>query len=176
MVINIEYKGCSVTPINRIRLQFEICQAIRQSPEQINILFATTGGEISEGLLFYEFARKLDCSISIYNIGEIRSAGTVMFSAFDNRYFLPKSKFLFHAVKFAEGTVITPEKEEQRIKFNEQMLAVYQERLLLPNTHFITMRNSNHDIIIDNPKDIEQFSIATSSTEKFFPPFIKIPC
>jgi len=175
MIINIEYRGCSINPLNRIRLQFEICQAIRQRPEKINLLFATTGGQINEAFLFYDFIKELDYPINIFNIGEIRSAGTVMFLAFDNRFFLQKAKFLFHAVRLNKDVVITTEKQEQNKKFNEKMLSIFDDRINLPPDYISTMKKTLDDIEISDPKEINKFSIATFSDEKFIPT-ISIPC
>jgi ATP-dependent protease ClpP protease subunit len=176
MIINILFKGCSINRLNRITLQFEICQAIRKNPRKINLLFATTGGEIYEAFLFYDFIKELNYPIDIYNIGEIRSAGTVMFLAFDNRYFLNNSKFLFHAVRLKSGVEQTAETRKQTSQFNSKMLTIFRERINLDETFYDTMTNTTDDIWIDNNQDISNYSIATYSTEKFTEPIINIPC
>lgn len=175
MTINIEFRGCSITAQNRLRLQYEILQAIKQSPATINILFATRGGEISEALLFYKFIREIEFQINIYNIGEIRSSGTVMFLAFDNRYFLNNAKFLFHSVRLREETTITPQKEAKSKEFNEEMLMIFKQRAELPEEHIRTISETKDDINIDDPVEIENYSIAVKST-KTFSIDIRIPC
>ncbi len=176
MIINTEFKGCPINSTNRLRLQDEISNAINRNPERINLLFATTGREINEAFLFYDFIQSLNFPIHIYNIGEIRSAGTVMFLAFNHRYVLPNTKFLFHAVRLKDGVIVSPEKEMQRVEFNDKMLAIFESRIKLPSTYISTMRNSLDDIWICDSIEIANYSIGAISTDKFNPPFIRIQC
>lgn len=174
MIINIEFKGCAINETNRNQLQFEICRAISKEPTQINILFATTGGEIHQAFLFYEFIKKISFPIQIYNIGEIRSAGTIMFLAFENRYFLDTTKFLFHSVRLKNGIEETYKTNETNKKLNQKMLDIFIQTIDLPNEYISKMEETTDDIIIEKD-DILKFSIAKFSNEKFSKP-ISIDC
>ena len=176
MEITIVFKGCRITTNTRIRLQDEICAAIDKSPDKINILFATTGGVIKEGINFYEFARKLEVPIDIYNFGEISSAGTVMYLAFANRYFLKNTKFLFHAVRLEEGLELTDIRLENRARLNEEMLNIYLQHANLPSSYYFKMQDSLEDIPLIDPNEIKQFLNAIPSDKKFHKPFQEIKC
>jgi ATP-dependent protease ClpP protease subunit len=149
---------------------------LRLNPERINILFSTTGGEINEGLEFYKFARDIDFPIHIYNIGAVRSTGTIMFLAFDNRHFLNDASFLLHSVRLKDPVKKNARKQGLAKEFTTRMIEIYKERTSLPEKYYDIMQNSEDDIQISDPDEIINFSIASPSNEKFGKPMIEISC
>jgi ATP-dependent protease ClpP protease subunit len=174
--MNILFEGCRINQINRIKLEFEINYAIGKNPEEINLLFATQGGEIYEALLFYKFIQEINYPINIFNIGEINSCGIIIFLAFKNRYFLPSSKFLLHSVRLINDAMITEEKISKSIEFNNEMLEIIVRETLLPQKFLFIIKDSTEDIIIEVPDEIIKYEIAKSSEAKFKNDYIKIDC
>lgn len=70
---------------------------------EVCLLFATPGGNVSEGIHLYNMLRAYPFRLTIHNVGDVDSIGTAIFLASDVRYACPASKFLFHGVSRSLG-------------------------------------------------------------------------
>jgi hypothetical protein len=68
----------------------------KQVPE-IHLLFQTTGGNVSEGVVLYNFIRNFPIPTSIYNGGGVNSAGVILFCGAQHRYASAHATFLIHS-------------------------------------------------------------------------------
>jgi ATP-dependent Clp protease protease subunit len=104
--------------MERARLLMGVCtQLISQfKPKTLYFLFASPGGQVSAGIVLYNFLKTISPKIVMHNMGSVDSIGTVVFLAGDERYASPNSTFLFHGVEmqFPQGASLNLSKIEER--------------------------------------------------------------
>lgn len=70
----------------------------REKPTCLYFIFASNGGSVDAGVVFYNFLRSLPVTVITHNIGVIDSIANVIFLAGKKRYAVPHSTFLLHGV------------------------------------------------------------------------------
>lgn len=79
----------------------QLRELLRERPREIHISISTSGGLTSCSLELYNFIkRKHPCPIFTHNVGNIESAGIVIFLSGVHRYASPTSLFKFHANQY----------------------------------------------------------------------------
>jgi ATP-dependent protease ClpP protease subunit len=99
--INIEFKT-RVDQNSIGKLLCAIDQAISEGHKSLNIILDTQGGEFLPAVSFYdEIQKRLEVAkFSVYNGGNVKSCGIILYLAFDShRFTLTDSIFMIHAVK-----------------------------------------------------------------------------
>lgn len=80
------------------QLMVTIQQALKQGAKKFCIFLSSTGGNVMSGITAYNFLKNLPNEITTYNYTNVDSSAILIFCAGDNRYCLPKSRFLLHEV------------------------------------------------------------------------------
>ena len=79
---------------------------VKEKPDTIYWLFASSGGNVEPGIILYNYLRALPVEIVMHNTGSIDSIANVVFLSADIRYACVHSSFLFHGINwnFAANT------------------------------------------------------------------------
>lgn len=174
---NILFKGGNINSYNRMVLQFEIWEGLRQGYDPINILFASVGGQIFQALEFYKYIKDLKPNVNIFNIGEVRSASIIVFLAFDNRYYFPNSKFHMHSVRLKEGADKTEEKIKQNSIFTAEMISIIESTIQIEQSKMNVIKTTEDDIWLETQEEIEGSGIAKPYNKQFDPnTFVVVHC
>lgn len=70
----------------------------KERPDVLYFLFASNGGIVDAGIVFYNFLKSLPVKIVMHNTGVIDSIANVIFMAGAERYAAKHSSFLFHGI------------------------------------------------------------------------------
>jgi ATP-dependent protease ClpP protease subunit len=73
---------------------------VGQKIEEVHLLFATSGGDVAQGMALYHTLRGMPFKLITHNIGNVDSIGNVIFLAGRTRYACAHSTFMFHGVGF----------------------------------------------------------------------------
>jgi ATP-dependent Clp protease, protease subunit len=68
----------------------------RSGVPEVDLLISTTGGEVAEAVTAYYVLRSQPFRLVTYNVGQVASAGVVLFLAGSERYAAPHASFSFH--------------------------------------------------------------------------------
>lgn len=120
----------------KVKTLMAICADVlaNHKPDILYFLFASAGGGVNAGIVFYNFLRALPAKIVMHNMGIIDSIATIIFLAGEERYAVSHSSFLFHGVEmpFAQGASLSYSKlveNSSQLKQDENKIAnIYQER------------------------------------------------
>ena len=120
----------------RVQNLMAVCSNVlaQQKPDEIYFLFASGGGGINAGIVFYNFLRSLPSKVIMHNTGIIDSVATIIFLAGEERFAAPHSSFLFHGAQlnFNEKTSASANKlaeySSQLKQDEKKMSGIYVER------------------------------------------------
>lgn len=126
----------------KIKVLMAVCSEIivKNKPDALYFLFASSGGFVNAGIVFHNFLRSLPTKIVMHNMGVIDSIATIIFLAGEERFASPHSTFLFHGVEwtFAQPTSMPANKLTEvssQLKQDENKIAsIYIERSKLTET------------------------------------------
>jgi ATP-dependent protease ClpP protease subunit len=109
-------------------LRTACCGAVSQGIKDLQILFASSGGNVDEGLALYTFLRSLPVELTIHSIGNVDSVALIVFLAGKNRFCSQTSTFWFHDFSWGFGAPINQSRAQwvelggllTRMKFQSQ--------------------------------------------------------
>ena len=83
------------------RLLKKLMESTDNGYTQINVILASSGGKISDALLFYKHFKKINFKeeICVYNACNVASAAVVVYLAFPKRYIIDNSYFMIHSAR-----------------------------------------------------------------------------
>ncbi len=64
--------------------------------QHVHVLFQTAGGYIGDGVFLYNFFRTIPIELTLYNGGQISSAGVIAFLGAGHRKTSPNATFMIH--------------------------------------------------------------------------------
>jgi ATP-dependent Clp protease protease subunit len=70
---------------------------MNDSESKITLILSTYGGDLYSAYGLYDYLRTLSCPIQTIGIGQVMSAGTLLFLAGDERIALPHTTFMVHS-------------------------------------------------------------------------------
>jgi ATP-dependent protease ClpP protease subunit len=73
----------------------------RSGVPEVDLLLSTTGGDLAEAVTAYYVLRAQPFRLVTWNVGEVASAGVVLFLAGEERYAAPRASFGFHEPDFS---------------------------------------------------------------------------
>ena len=80
----------------RDRLLRMMAELVRAKVPTVHLLLDTLGGELHTAVALYNVLRGLPIKVVTHNVGQVRSAGILLFLAGDERHMCPTSSFVFH--------------------------------------------------------------------------------
>ena len=82
--------------------------AMALKAQHVHVLFQTAGGYIADGVFLYNFFRTIPIELTLYNGGQISSAGVIAFLGARHRKTSPNATFMVHrstnTAQFATST------------------------------------------------------------------------
>lgn len=85
-----------VTEASVNELVDELLKLARSGVPEVDLLLSTTGGEVAEAVTAFYVLRAQPFRLVTYNVGQVASAGVVLFLAGSERYTAPRASFSFH--------------------------------------------------------------------------------
>jgi ATP-dependent protease ClpP protease subunit len=76
-----------------------VANRLPDTVETLYVLFSTSGGDVTNGFVLYNYLRALPLKVVMHNVGSVDSIGNVIFLAAVERYTVPTGTFLIHRVK-----------------------------------------------------------------------------
>lgn len=73
-----------------------ICGASQQDYTDVHLLFQTFGGTVGDGVWLYNFFRTCPLPLTIYNMGQVESIGTIAFLGAQRRIANKSASFMLH--------------------------------------------------------------------------------
>ncbi len=97
-------------------INFIVNSIVEHKPDVLYFLLSTPGGDVSGGVTLYNFLKTIPQKVIMHNMGSVDSIGTIVFLAGEQRFAMPHSTFLFHAVEasFKEEKVNLKKIEEKK--------------------------------------------------------------
>jgi ATP-dependent protease ClpP protease subunit len=85
--------------------------AMARKAQHVHVLFQTAGGYVGDGVFLYNFFRTVPIELTLYNVGQISSAGVIAFLGAGHRKTSPNATFMVHrstnTAQFATSTKLT---------------------------------------------------------------------
>lgn len=79
----------------------DLLRYARSGVPEVDLLIATPGGELTQAVTAFHILRAQPFKLVTWNVGEVASAGVVLFLAGEERYAAPHATFAFHEPDFA---------------------------------------------------------------------------
>ena len=102
------------SPINQQtsqNLMHFLSEQVNKGQGEFYFLISSSGGNVNDGIVLYNFMRALPAKVIMHNIGVIDSIANVVFLSAEERYCNPNSSFLFHGVGF---DIMRPQRLEEK--------------------------------------------------------------
>ena len=129
--------------------------------KNLHIVIQSWGGFVGDGVFLYNFLRSFPVDITLYNIGQIASAGVLAFLGAKHRKTTKNAIFMIHKSSFTSPQAITSQKLERvqkgLILDDARIDDIFRERLRLPDETWVDL--IHHDVNISS-EDAIKFGIA----------------
>lgn len=149
------------------RLRVILFQLLGQQPEEIIILFSSSGGGVDEGIALYNFLNTFPVTITMHAVGVVASIAIPVFLAATNRFASTNARFFFHDFTWAQPlptrTVILEADMLLKSAF-EWTTDVYKARTQLTDVN-IREKNLLKEPCIMRSSDAEQYGIVQKVSE-----------
>src|SRR5438067_2302454 len=93
--VTLSFVGQITNPASK-NLRTACCNAVTNGTKEIQILFSSLGGDVSEAFSLHNFLRALPVKLTMHCVGSVDSAAMSVFLAGEQRLCCPDSTFLFH--------------------------------------------------------------------------------
>lgn len=159
----------SIEQANGAKLINQITGGITAKIEHVHILFQTAGGYVADGVFLYNFLRTIPIEISLYNAGQIASAGVVAYLGAKNRLTTKSATFMIHrstkSPQFATSSQLNH--AGQTLVLDDQRTeAIIRQHVNFPSELWDALKT--HDIYISGDEAVK-YGVATAIGE-FAPP------
>lgn len=81
---------------NAKRLVSGVTMALNKGFKNIHIMFQSFGGAVGDGVMLYNFLRALPVETYLYNVGQVSSAGVLVYLGAKHRIASPHALFMLH--------------------------------------------------------------------------------
>ena len=79
-----------------------------QQPDNLMIMFSSSGGDINPSFTMYQFLRTFPIPVTMCNVGAVESMACIIFLGADNRIALPNTHFKLHGFTWTFGPAPVP--------------------------------------------------------------------
>jgi ATP-dependent Clp protease, protease subunit len=129
--------------------------------KSLHIVFQSWGGFVGDGIFLYNFLRSFPVDITLYNIGQVASAGVLAFLGGKHRKTTKNAMFMIHksTAPIQQGTTLQKLERVQKglILDDARIDTIFRESLKLPDEMWIDL--VHHDVNISGD-DAIKFGIA----------------
>src|SRR5713101_5441023 len=78
------------------KIVHSLTAAIGANVKHIHVLFQSAGGYVGDGVFLYNFFRTIPIQLTLYNVGQVSSAGVIAYLGAKGRKTSPRATFMFH--------------------------------------------------------------------------------
>jgi len=143
--------------------------------KNIHLLFQSWGGFIGDGVFLYNLLRAFPIPITLYNAGQVASAGVLAFVGAKHRKTTKNALFMIHKSQAAQQAPATVQKlqmmQKNLILDDARIDAIFRADLALPDEVWVQLQH--HDINISG-EDAIKYKIAQEIGEFSPPPDVKV--
>jgi ATP-dependent Clp protease, protease subunit len=164
--------GVFVDDINQattVRIVNGVTVAMASGAQRLHIMFQSWGGFVGDGVMLYHFFRSLTLDLTLYNSGQVASAGVTAFLGAKHRIASPRSIFMLHKAhnspQFATATRLE-RVARSLVLDDERSEAIWRERVTMPDE--LWQELEYHDLYVTG-EDAVRIGIATELGD-FAPP------
>jgi ATP-dependent Clp protease protease subunit len=137
--------------------------------KHVHLLFQTAGGYVGDGVFLYNFFRSVPIELTLYNVGQISSAGVVAYLGAKSRKTNKSATFMLHrcvnSPQFATATMLK-RTAETLILDDKRTDAIIRQHVNLPPDLWTELLN--HDIFLSGEEAVK-YGLADGLAE-FAPP------
>jgi ATP-dependent Clp protease, protease subunit len=137
--------------------------------EHVHLLFQTAGGYIGDGVFLYNFFRTIPVELTLYNCGQVSSAGVIAYLGAKNRRTSRFATFMLHrsasTQQFATSTKLQ-HAAKSLVLDDQRSEAIVREHVKFPPEFWENLEH--HDVYVSGEEAVN-FGLADEVTE-FAPP------
>jgi len=143
--------------------------AMGSKVKHVHLLFQTAGGYVGDGVFLYNLFRTIPVELTLYNVGQISSAGVIAFLGAKHRKTARNATFMLHRSasnhQFATSAKLV-HAAKSLVLDDERTEAIVREHVKFPPE--LWTRLENHDIYVSGEEAVK-FGIADEIGD-FAPP------
>ena len=143
--------------------------AMASKVKHVHLLFQSTGGYVGDGVFLYNYFRSIPIELTLYNVGQIASAGVVAYLGAKSRKTSKTGMFLLHrttnTTQFATSTKLN-HMAKSLVLDDERTDAIVKGHVKLPPE--LWKEHEHHDVYLSGEEAIK-FGLADGIAE-FSPP------
>jgi ATP-dependent Clp protease, protease subunit len=159
----------SIEQANGEKVVNQITAGLAAKLEHVHVLFQTAGGYVGDGVFLYNFFRAIPIEITLYNAGQISSAGVVAYLGAKHRITSKSATFMVHrstkSPQFATSAQLS-HAGRTLILDDQRTEAILREHITFPPKLWASLKS--HDIYITGEEAVK-YGLATAIGE-FGPP------
>ena len=146
--------------------------AIGMKVKHVHLLFQSAGGYVGDGVFLYNLLRSIPIETTLYNVGQISSAGVIAYLGATHRKTTANATFMIHrstnSPQFATATKLG-HVSKTLVLDDERTERIVRSHVNLPDELWDAMKH--HDVYVSGEESV-QFGIADGIAE-FSPPLGK---
>jgi ATP-dependent protease ClpP protease subunit len=137
--------------------------------KHVHLLFQSAGGYVGDGVFLYNLFRSIPIELTLYNVGQVSSAGVVAYLGAKNRKTAKSATFMLHrsanSPQFATATKLT-QIAKSLVLDDQRVDSIVRQHTKLPDELWASLEH--HDIYVSGEEAVK-FGLATEIGE-FAPP------
>ncbi len=158
-----------INQANGAKVVNQLTGAIAGKIEHVHLLFQTAGGYVGDGVFLYNFFRAVPIELTLYNAGQISSAGVVAYLGAKGRKTTPSGTFMLHrstnSPQFATATKLA-HVAKSLVLDDQRTETIVREHIKFPSELWDAL--THHDVYVSGGEAVK-FGIAQEIGE-FAPP------
>jgi ATP-dependent protease ClpP protease subunit len=158
-----------INAANTAKLVNNLTTASNLRVKHVHLLFQSWGGYVGDGIFLYNAFSKFGLEVTVYNAGQVASAGVLAFMGAQHRKTTQNGVFMIHKSTNSgpPATVQTLNAITRSLILDDERIdGIFRERLKLPDEMWVQL--IHHDVHIAG-EDAIKFGIADALGE-FAPP------
>jgi ATP-dependent Clp protease protease subunit len=158
-----------IDQVNAQKLVNTMSAAMADEYEHVHVLLQSAGGFVGDGVFLYNYLRAIPMKLTLYNAGQISSAGVIAYLGAQDRVATKVSSFMLHrstsSLQFATSARLSNAAKALTLD-DERTEAILREYITMPEALWNEM--NFHDLHLSG-EEAFNFGIATS-IGNFSPP------
>lgn len=158
-----------VNELTAQKLTYALGTMMESKVKHLHLLFQSSGGVVGDGVFLYNYLQAVPIETTLYNCGQVASAGVTVFLGSKNRRCTKTSSFMVHSVSHG-GKAVTGKSVEHAAKSvaldDERTEAIYRKHVNFTPEMWTSIKY--HDVFLTGEEAVEM-GIAESIAD-FAPP------
>jgi ATP-dependent protease ClpP protease subunit len=163
-----------VAQITAAKVVSGLTAAMGAKVKHVHLLFQTAGGYVGDGVFLYNLFRTIPVELTLYNVGQISSAGVIAYLGAKHRKTTRNASFMLHRSasnhQFATSAKLV-HAAKSLVLDDERTEAIVREHVKFPPELWAQIEH--HDIYVSGGEAVK-FGIATELSEFSPPPGVQV--